>query len=148
MRSHHDIEGPIHRNRFKPPLLIAGLFLFLVGTTVTVRAQERRHHFTSSEFARPAPELSIHEMAQRYGVSDAIEFSNQLQEREDARREMERIMRAQRRDRELREKITELARTSIKLYQRFDNPAETHADTPLLAKKCEELAKAIKKLLR
>ncbi|MCZ6876504.1 MAG: hypothetical protein O7G29_00010 [Acidobacteria bacterium] len=41
-----------------------------------------------------------------------------------------------------------MARTSIKLYQRFDNPSELHADSPQLAKKCEELARAIKKLLR
>ena len=127
--------------------LMATLPLLLVEMTETVRAQERRH-FTPSEFSRPAPGLSIHEMAQRYGITDAVEFSFQLEEQEEARREMVRIMRAQQRDRELREKIAELARTSIKLYQRFDNPAETHADTPQLAKKCEELAKAIKKLLR
>ncbi len=131
----------------KLPLLMAGLFLFLVEMTVTVQAQERRH-FTPSEFSRPVRGLSIHELAQRYGVTEAIEFSLQLQEQEDARRETERIRRAQQRDRELREKIAELARTSIKLYQRFDNPSEIHADTPQLAKKCEELAKAIKKLLR
>ena len=126
---------------------MATLPLLLVEMTVAGRAQGRRR-FTSSEFSRPAPGLSIHEMAQRYGIADAVELSRQLEEQEDTRREMERIMRAQRRDRELREKVTELARTSIKLYQRFDNPTETHADTPQLAKKCEELAKAIKKLLR
>jgi siroheme synthase (precorrin-2 oxidase/ferrochelatase) len=147
MRSHHDTESAIHRRKSKLPLLMAGLFLILVETTVTVRAQERRH-FTSSEFSHPVPGLSIHEMAQRYGISEAVDLSFQLEEQEDARREMERLMRAQRRDRELREKIAELARTSIKLYQRFDDPSETHADTPQLAKKCEELAKAIKKLLR
>ncbi|MCZ6768490.1 MAG: hypothetical protein O7D93_04505, partial [Acidobacteria bacterium] len=80
--------------------------------------------------------------------TDAIKLSRQLAEEEDARRERERMRRAQRRDRELREKITELARTSIKLYQRFDNPSEIHADSPQLAKKCEELARDIKKLLR
>ena len=42
----------------------------------------------------------------------------------------------------------ELAKTSLELYQRFDDPSKIHADTPQLAKKCEELAKAIKKLLR
>ena len=127
---------------------MATLPLLLAEMTLTVQAQERRRHFTSSEFAHPAVGMSIHEMAQRYGVADAIEYSRQLEEQEDARREMERIIKAQRRDRELREKVTELARTSIKLYQRFDNPQETHADTPQLAKKAEELAKAIKKLLR
>ena len=131
----------------KLPLLMTGLFLVLMGMTVTAGAQERRN-FTSSEFSQPAPEWSIHDLAQRYGVNEAIEFSLRLQEQEDARRETERMRRAQQRDRELREKIAELARTSIKLYQRFDNPSEIHADTPQLAKKCEELAKAIKKLLR
>ncbi len=110
-------------------LLMATLPLLLVEMTGTVRAQERRH-FTSPEFSRPERGLSIHEMAQRYGITDAVEFSFQLEEQEEARREMVRILRAQQRDRELREKIAELARTSIKLYQRFDNPAETHADTP------------------
>ena len=147
MRSHHDVERAIQRKKPTLLLLMAALFFFLVGMTVTVRAQERRH-FTAAEFSHPARGLSIHEIAQRYGITDAIEFSRQLQEEEDARQEMERIRRVQQRDRELREKITELARTSIKLYQRFDNPSEIHADTPQLAKKCEELAKAIKKLLR
>ncbi len=147
MRSYHDVERAIQRKQPTLRLLMAALFFFLVGMTVTVRAQERRH-FTSSEFSHPARGLSIHEIAQRYGITDAIEFSLQSEEREDARREIERIRRAQQRDRELREKIAELARTSIKLYQRFDNPLEIHADTPQLAKKCEELAKAIKELLR
>jgi len=147
MRSHTDFESAIHRKKSNLPLLMAGLFLFLVGMTVPVRGQER-HHFTSSEFSRPVRDLSIHELAQRYGITDAIEFSRQFEEEEDARREMERIRRAQQRDRELREKIAELARTSIKLYQRFDNTSEFHADSPQLAKKCEELARAIKKLLR
>ena len=127
---------------------MATLPLLLAEMTLTVRAQERRHRFISSEFGHPAAGMSIHEMAQRYGVAETIEYTRQLEEQEDARREMERIIKAQRRDRELREKVTELARTSIKLYQRFDNPQETHADTPQLAKKAEELAKAIKKLLR
>jgi predicted secreted protein len=147
MRSHSDFKSAIHRTKSKLPLLMVGLFLFFVEMTVTARAQET-HHFTSSEFSRPVRDMSIHELAQRYGVADAIEISRQSEEREDARREMERIRRAQQRDRELREKITELARTSIKLYQRFDNPSEIHADSPQLAKKCEELARDIKKLLR
>ncbi len=147
MRSHHHVERAIQRKKPTLLLLMAALFFFLVGMTVPVRAQERRH-FTAAEFSYPARGLSIHEIAQRYGITDAIEFSRQSEEREDARQEMERIRRLQQRDRELREKITELARTSIKLYQRFDNPSEIHADTPQLAKKCEELAKAIKKLLR
>ena len=147
MRSHTDFESAIHQSKSKLPLLMVGLFLFFVEMTVTAGAQER-DHFTSAEFSSPLQGLSIQEMAQRYGITDAVEFSRQLAEAEDARREMERIRRAQQRDRELREKIAELARTSIKLYQRFDNPSEIHADTPQLAQKCEELAKAIKKLLR
>ncbi len=147
MRSHSDFKSAIHRAKSKLPLLMVGLFLVFVEMTVTARAQET-HHFTSSEFSRPVRDMSNHELAQRYGVADAIEISRQSEEREDARREMERIRRAQQRDRELREKITELARTSIKLYQRFGNPSEIHADTPQLAKKCEELARDIKKLLR
>ncbi len=147
MRSHTDFESAIHRKKSKLPLLMVGLFLVFVGMTVTARAQER-HHFTSSEFSSPVQGLSIHELAQRFGITDAIKLSRQLEEEEDARRERERIRIAQQRDRELREKVAELARTSIKLYQRFGNPSEIHADTPQLAKKCEELAKAIKKLLR
>ncbi len=147
MRSHTDFESAIHRNKSKLLLLMVGLFLIFVEMNVTARAQER-YHFTFSELSRPVRNLSLHELAQRYGVTDAIEFSRQVEEKEYARREMERIRRAQQRDRELREKIAELARTSIKLYQRFDNTSEFHADSPQLAKKCEELAKAIKKLLR
>ena len=147
MRSHSDFKSAIHRAKSKLPLLMVGLFLVFVEMTVTARAQ-RTHHFTSSELSRPVRDLSIHELAQRYGIADAIEISRQLEEERDARRERERIRIAQQRDRELREKITELARTSIKLYQRFDNPSEVHADSPQLAKKCEELARDIKKLLR
>ena len=147
MRYHNDLDSAIHRKKSKLPLLMAGLFLFLVEMTVTVRAQEM-HEYTSSEFARPVRYLAIHKIAQRYGIAEAIEFSFRLQEEEEARREKERIKEAQRRDRELREKVAELAKTSLQLYQRFDGPSEIHADTPQLAKKCEELAKAIKKLLR
>ena len=147
MRSHSEFESAIHRAKSKLPLLMVGLFLVFVEMTVTARAQET-HHFTSSELSHPLRDLSIHELAQRYGIADAIEISRQLEEERDARRERERIRIAQQRDRELREKITELARTSIKLYHRFDNPSEVHADSPQLAKKCEELTRAIKKLLR
>ena len=147
MRSHTELESVSHQKKSKLLLLMVGLFLVFVEMTVTARAQET-HHFTSSELARPVRDLSIHELAQRYGIADAIEISRQLEEEREVRRERERIRIAQQRDRELREKITELARTSIKLYQRFDNPSEVHADSPQLAKKCEELARDIKKLLR
>ncbi len=128
-------------------LVTASLLLLLMGMTVTVRAQERRY-FTPAEYSHLTGALPLHLLAQRYGIIDAIEFSHQLQEEEEARREMERVKKAQQRDQELREKVTKLAQTSLELYQRFNNPSEIHADTPQLAKKCEELAKAIKKLLR
>ncbi len=147
MRSHTELESVSHQKKSKLLLLMVGLFLVFVEMTVTARAQEM-HHCTSSELGRPVRDLSIHELAQRYGIADAIEFFRQMEAEKDAHRERERIRIAQQRDRELREKITELARTSIKLYQRFDNPSEVHADSPQLAKKCEELARDIKKLLR
>ncbi len=134
------------RTKSESLLVTASLLLLLMGMTVTVRAQER-HYCTPSEFSQPA-RLSIREIAQRYGIAEAIEFSHRLQEEEEARREMERIKEAQRRDRELREKVAELAKTSLELYQRFKNPSVIHADTPQLAKKCEELSKAVRKLLR
>ncbi len=115
--------------------------------TVTVVAQERRY-FTPAKYSQPTGALPLHLLAQRYGVTEAIKISFQLQQQEDDRREMERIKEAQRRDRELREKVAELAKTSLQLYQLFDGSSKLHADTPQLAKKCEELAKAIKKLLR
>ena len=131
----------------KSLLLTAILPLLLVVVTVSVVAQDRRY-VTPAEYSQPTGALPLHLLAQRYGVTEAIKISFQLQQQEDDRREMERIKEAQRRDRELREKVAELAKTSLQLYQRFDNPSEIHADTPQLAKKCEELAKAIKKLLR
>ena len=147
MRSHHDVERGTHLKKPTLLLLMAALFLFLVEMTATVRAQGN-HEYTSPEFSQPQQKWPIHELARRHGISDALEFSFQLQRAEEAHRAMEKIKRAQQRDQELREKITELARTSIKLYQRFDNPSEVHADSPQLAKKCEELARDIKKLLR
>ena len=115
--------------------------------TVSVVAQERRY-FTPAEYSYPSEEMPLNELVRRYGITEAVKISIQLQQQEDNRREMERIKKAQQRDQELREKVAELAKTSLQLYQRFDNPSESHADTPQLAKKCEELAKAIKKLLR
>ena len=103
MRSHSDFKSAIHRAKSKLPLLMVGLFLVFVEMTVTARAQ-KTHHFTSSELSRPVRDLSIHELAQRYGIVDAIEISRQLEEERDARRERERIRIAQQRDRELRGK--------------------------------------------
>ncbi len=58
--------------------------------------------------------------------------------------EVEKITETQERDRELREKVAELAKTSFDLYQKLGSRSGVNADTPLLAKKCEELAKAIR----
>jgi len=135
------------RTKSKSVLVRAILPLLLVGMTVSVVAQERRY-FTSAEYSQPTGALPLHLLAQRYGVAEAIEFSLRLQQQEDDRREMEKIKKAQQRDQELREKVAELAKTSLQLYQRFNNPSEIHADTPQLAKKCEELSKAVRKLLR
>ncbi len=60
---------------------------------------------------------------------------------------MEKI-KTEQRDRTLREKVEELAKTSLELYQRFDNPSQNQTDTPQLTKKWHELAHAIRKLSR
>ncbi len=52
------------------------------------------------------------------------------------------------RDRELRKKIEELAKTSLELYQRFDNLSQDQTDTPQLSRKWHELAHAIRRLSR
>ncbi len=135
------------RTKPKSALVTAILLSLLVGVTVSVVAQEKRY-FTPAEYSQPIRALPLHLLAQRYGVTEAVEISFQLQREEEARREMEKIKKAQQRDQELREKVAELAKTSLQLYQRFDRPSEIHADTPQLAKKCEELAQDIKKLLR
>ncbi len=90
----------------------------------------------------------LEKIKQRYGTFVALEMLHQLEREEEARREMAKIKAAQRRDRELRTKVVELANTSYKLYERLSNPSVIHAETPELAKRCEKLAKAIKKLLR
>ncbi len=128
-------------------MLVTAILLSLLVGTVSVVAQERRY-FTPAEYSHPSKEVPLNELVRRYGIAEAVKISFQLQQQEDDRLEMEKIKKAQQRDQELREKVAELAKTSLQLYQRFDNPSETHADTPQLAKKCEELAKAIKKLLR
>ncbi len=52
------------------------------------------------------------------------------------------------RDRKLREKLEELAKTSLELYERFDNPSQDQTDTPQLTRKWHKLAQAIKRLSR
>ncbi len=59
--------------------------------------------------------------------------------------QMDKIKKEQR-DRELREKVEELAKTSLELYQRFDNPSQDQTDTPQLTRKWHELAHAIRRL--
>jgi len=55
-------------------------------------------------------------------------------------------IRKEQRDRKLREKVEELARTSLELYQRFENPSQDQTDTPQLTRKWHELAHAIRRL--
>ncbi len=57
-------------------------------------------------------------------------------------------IRKEQRDRKLREKVEELARTSLELYQRFDNPSQDQTDTPQLTRKWHELAHAIRRFSR
>ena len=59
--------------------------------------------------------------------------------------QMDKIKKEQR-DRELREKVEELSKTSLELYQRFDNPYQDQTDTPQLTRKWYELAHAIRRL--
>ncbi len=128
-------------------LLTSSLLLLLMGMPVTVVAEERPF-FTAQHYLEPTGVLPLHLLARRYGVTEAVNLSFQAQAQEQARREMARLKEAQRRDEELRKKVTELAQTSLQLYQRFADPSKVYADTPQLAKRCEELAQAIKKLLR
>ena len=55
-------------------------------------------------------------------------------------------IRKDQRDRELREKVEELAKISLELYERFDNPSKDQTDTPQLTKKWHELAQAVRAL--
>ncbi len=50
------------------------------------------------------------------------------------------------RDRKLREKLEELAKTSLELYQRFDDPSQDQTDTPQLSRRWHELAHSIRRL--
>ncbi len=55
-------------------------------------------------------------------------------------------IRKEQRDRKLREKVEELAKTSLELYQRFDDPSQDQTDTPQLTRRWHELAHSIRKL--
>ncbi len=52
------------------------------------------------------------------------------------------------RDRKRREKLEELANTSLELYERFDNPSQDQTDTPQLTRKWHKLAQVIRRLSR
>ena len=143
-------EEEAHRKMEKKVLLVASLFLLFVGMSVAVLGQNTSQ-FRSFREGIPIPmsgELPLREIAKRYGIKEAVELHMNLAGAEEVRREVEKIKAAQRRDRELRKKVAELANASLELYQRFSNPTVVHTDTPELAKKCEKLAKDIKKLLR
>ncbi len=143
-------EEEAHRKMEKKVLLVACLFLLFVGMSVAALGQNTSEFWSFREEI-PIPmsgELPLSEIARRYGVIEAVALQEKLNRAVDASREMAKIKAAQRRDRELRKKVAELANASLKLYQRFSNPTVVHTDTPELAKKCEKLAKDIKKLLR
>ena len=145
--SQNDNRKRTHRTKARWLLLTSSLLLLLMGMPVTVVAREKPF-FTPAELSKPTGELPLYLLARRYGVTEAVKLSFQAQEQEQARREMARLKEAQRRDEELRKKVTELTQTSLQLYQRFSDPSKVYADTPQLAKRCEELAQDIKKLLR
>jgi len=140
------------RKKQKSMLFMATLWL---GMAVAVFAQDRDDRtppgllHTQNPFQLHSQRSQLLEkIKQRYGIWEALEMLHQLEREEEARREMAKIKAAQRRDRELRTKVVELANTSYKLYERLSDPSVIHADTPELAKRCEKLVKAIKKLLR
>ena len=101
-------------------LLIASLFAILVGMTVAAFG-EGMPDWNSAEYSHPPDTLSLHEYARRHGIVEAVELFWKLEREEEARRERERIRQAQRRDRELRKKVAELAITSNKLYHHHES---------------------------
>ena len=147
-------EEEAHRKMEKKVLLAASLFLLFVGMSVAVLGQNTSqfrssHHFSDDRTAIPIQgPLPWHKLAQRYGIRETVKLQMNLDRAEEVRWEVEKIKAGQRRDQELRKKVAELANASLKLYQRFSNPTVVHTDTPELAKKCEKLAKDIKRLLR
>ncbi len=143
-------EEEAHRKMEKKVLLVASLLLLFVGMSVAVLGQNTSQFWS---FREGMPilihgQLPLSEIAQRYGITEAVELHFELARAEEVRQELEKIKAMHRRDQELRKKVTELANTSLKLYQRFSNPTVVHIDTPELAKKCEKLTKDIQRLLR
>ncbi len=134
----------------KKVVLVASLLLLFVGMSVAVLGQNTSK-LRGQGMEIPSPfhgQVPWYKVAQRYGIIETVNMQMNLAQAEEVRREVEKIKDAQRRDQELRKKVTELANASLKLYQRFSNPTVVHADTPELAKRCEQLAKDIKRLLR
>jgi len=80
----HDSDRKTTRTKSKSLLVTAILPLLLVGVTVSVVAQERRY-FTPAEYSHPTRALPPHLLAQRYGVTTALEMAFQLQQEEEAR---------------------------------------------------------------
>ncbi len=143
-------EEEAHRKMENKVLLVVSLILLFVGLSGAVLGQNISEFRTFSN-GIPIPirgELPLREIAKRYGINEAVEMAQELDRTEEARREIAKIKAAQWRDRELRKKVAELANASLELYQRFSNPTVVHTDTPELAKKCEKLAKDIKRFLR
>jgi len=143
-------EEEAHRKMESKVLLVVSLILLFVGLSGAVLGQNTSEFRTFSN-GIPIPirgELPLREIAKRYGINEAIELALELDRAEEVRHEMAKIKAAQRRDQKLRKKVVELANTSFKLYETLSNPSVIHADTPELAKRCEKLAKDIKKLLR
>ena len=138
---------PVKREHSNSPLLVLVLVSLLAGMNATLSAQDDRYG-TRRQFDHPAYAFSLPELARRYGVGPALEIYFQHQRQEEERREMELVQEARRREVELRKRIVELLSTSHKLYESLKNPSTIHADAPELAKKCEKLAKAVKKLLK
>jgi len=104
-------------NREKPKSMLLMVTLWL-GMAVAVLGQD-----TDDRIIRPGlshtQNIDWHKFAQRYGIQAAVDLSFQLEREEQARREMAKIEAAQRRDRELQQKVVELANTSYKLYERL-----------------------------
>ncbi len=143
-------EEEAHRKMEKKVLLVASLLLLFVGMSVAVLGQNTSQVRSFRE-GIPIPihgQLPLGEMARHYGITEAVEVALELERAEEVRRDLAKIKAMQRRDQELRKKVTELAHASSKLYQRFSNPTVVHTDTPELARQCEQLAKDIKRLLR
>ena len=133
-----DDSGGKETNRKKPKSTLL-MMTFWMGMAVAVSGQDARHLRMWTHYSD--------QLARRIGIEEVLAISFQLEREQEARREMERIKAAQQQDLELRKKVVELVNTSYKLHERLNDPSVIHADTPELAKRCEKLAKAIKKLL-